>query len=56
MQKREYKTLRDYSDEKVLNKRGEQGWELVAAVAGGLEYAADTYGGHPKQRAENVFI
>jgi hypothetical protein len=37
MQKWEYKVISGYSSESELNKLGEQGWELVAVVAGGAE-------------------
>jgi hypothetical protein len=37
MQKWEYKIIDGYSYEFELDELGEEGWELVAAVAGGRE-------------------
>lgn len=37
MQKWEYKMLVGYAGEVKLNQLGNQGWELVAVVAGGAE-------------------
>jgi hypothetical protein len=54
MQKWEYKVIYGYPNEQALNKLGEEGWELVAVVAGGLEHV-DEYAGHPTQRAEDVY-
>jgi hypothetical protein len=53
MQKWEYLVLDWWPTKTELDQLGEQGWELVTVVAGGLE-RVDTEDTNPTRRAEDV--
>jgi hypothetical protein len=55
MQKWEYKKIPGYLSERQLDQLGDEGWELVAVVAGGLEYK-DTIAMHPDLDASSVYV
>lgn len=55
MQKWEYKIVNGYSNEARLNQLGNEGWELLAVVAGGLE-ESDSANQHPEMDASRVCL
>jgi hypothetical protein len=55
MERWEYKVISGYSAEDELNELGEEGWELVAVVAGGLEGSEGGYV-QPQRDASEVYI
>jgi hypothetical protein len=56
MQKWEYKIISGYPSEALLNQLGEQGWEMVAAVAGGAEKTAERKENHTGWGAQDVYV
>ena len=56
MQKWEYKVLRGYSREAELNDLGNQGWEVVAVVAGGAQKTEERKENFTGWGAQEVYV